>query len=57
MASRTAAGTYATDGYAHSHRSGRFGHESTVSQADLEGAAFLFNCYGVSITGVEFIPD
>lgn len=39
-----------------SNHSGRFGHEATIDQTDLENAAALFNCYGISITGVDYIP-
>jgi hypothetical protein len=38
------------------NRSGRFGHESTVTPAHLEAAKDLFNCYGITITSTEFVP-
>jgi hypothetical protein len=39
-----------------SNRSGRFGHESTITQANLQAAADLFNCYGISITAIDYVP-
>jgi hypothetical protein len=34
--------------------SGRFGHESTVTTQTLSAVKKLFNCYGITVTGVEF---
>jgi len=36
--------------------SGRFGFEATVTAADLDAAAALFNCYGIPIDDVIFTP-
>jgi hypothetical protein len=36
--------------------SGRFGCESTITQADLQAAADLFNCYGIAIDDLIFSP-
>src|SRR5262245_38855306 len=38
-----------------SNRSGRFGQDSTVSEADLANTAALFNCQGITITGVDYV--
>lgn len=46
----TIAGTVLTN------RSGRFGRETSITRAHLEGAAALFNCQGITITGVDFNP-
>jgi hypothetical protein len=39
-----------------SNRSGRFGHEPTITQADLENTAALFNCYGITIHSIDYVP-
>jgi len=45
----------ALDGTILSNRSGRFGQETTVTEADLVHTAALFNCYGIPVTGVEYV--
>ena len=37
------------------NRSGRFGHETTVTPATLTAAAALFNCYGIEINSTNFV--
>ena len=39
-----------------SNRSGRFGHETTITQANLQATADLLNCYGISITTIDYVP-
>ena len=39
------------------NRSGRFGHESTITPAHLTAAAALLNCYGITVTSTHFIPN
>lgn len=36
--------------------SGRFGSDPSITPASLDNAATLLNCYGISITSVEFTP-
>jgi hypothetical protein len=38
------------------NESGRFGADKSVTAEALQHAARLFNCYGIPITGVEYIP-
>ncbi|HUQ08151.1 MAG TPA: hypothetical protein VM261_36900 [Kofleriaceae bacterium] len=45
-----------THGTRISNRSGRFGHESTITQANLQAAADLFNCYGIPIATIDYVP-
>jgi hypothetical protein len=45
-----------THGTTISNRSGRFGHESTITQANLQATADLFNCYGIPITTIDYVP-
>jgi hypothetical protein len=40
-----------------SNRSGRFGRSVGVTRAQLEAAARLFNCYGITITSVNFLSN
>jgi hypothetical protein len=40
------------------NRSGRFSAESGTTPAHLDNTAALFNCYGITVTGVEYFdPD
>ena len=38
------------------NHSGRFGHEPSTTAAHLDHTAALFNCYGIDITNVTYIP-
>jgi hypothetical protein len=38
------------------NHSGRYGHEPTITAENLDNTAALFNCYGISITDVDFTP-
>ncbi|HVV82279.1 MAG TPA: hypothetical protein VHE35_04340 [Kofleriaceae bacterium] len=38
------------------NRSGRFGHETTITAENLSNAAMLFNCYGIQIHSTEYVP-
>jgi hypothetical protein len=38
------------------NHSGRFGHDPNITADDLDNAARLFNCYGITITDVVFTP-
>jgi hypothetical protein len=45
-----------THGTTISNSSGRYGRESTVTQANLQATADLFNCYGIPITTIDYEP-
>jgi hypothetical protein len=40
-----------------SNSSGRFGHETTVGPDLLDNTADLFRCYGIEVTGVDFVEN
>jgi hypothetical protein len=45
-----------THGTRISNGSGRYGYESTITQANLQATADLFNCYGIPITTIDYAP-